>query len=117
MVYAAVKACPVPWGTLKSYDDSAIKNRPGILAVVALKAVPGKTDNSDLQDAVAVVADSWWRAKNALEEITIEWDYGPYAHASTASQLDAGPPAPREARRAGLRRRAKARSGSASRAR
>ena len=87
MVYAAVKACPVPWGTLKSYDDSGIRNRPGILAVVALKAVAGKTDNSDLQDAVAVVADSWWRAKNALEEITIEWDYGPYAHASTASQL------------------------------
>ena len=87
MVYAAVKACPVPWGTLKRYDDSAIKSRPGILAVVALKAVPGQTDNSDMQDAVAVVADSWWRAKNALEEITIEWDYGPYANSSTASQL------------------------------
>ena len=87
MVYAAVKACPVPWGTLKRYDDSAIKSRPGILAVVALKAVPGKTDNSDLQDAVAVVADSWWRAKTALEEIAIEWDYGPYANVSTASQL------------------------------
>ena len=87
MVYAAVKACPVPWGTLKRYDDSAIKGRPGILAVVALKSVPGQTDNSDMQDAVAVVADSWWRAKNALEEITIEWDYGPYANSSTASQL------------------------------
>ena len=87
MVYAAVKACPVPWGTLKSYDDSATKSRPGILAVVALKAVPGQTGNSDMQDAVAVVADSWWRAKNALEEITIEWDYGPYANVSTASQL------------------------------
>ncbi len=100
MVYATVKACPVPWGTLKNYDDSAIRSRPGILAVVALKAVPGQTGNSDLQDAVAVVADSWWRAKNALEEITIEWDYGPYAHASTASQLADGAPAPRAAGRA-----------------
>ena len=87
MVYAAVKACPVPWGTLKRYDDSATKGRPGILAVVALKSVPGQTDNSDMQDAVAVVADSWWRAKNTLEEITIEWDYGPYANSGTASQL------------------------------
>ena len=87
MVYAAVKACPVPWGTLKRYDDSAIKNRPGILAVVALKSAPGQTDNSDLQDAVAVVADSWWRAKTALDELPIEWDYGPNANVSSASQL------------------------------
>ena len=87
MVYAAVKACPVPWGTLKRYDDRAIKSRPGILAVIALKAVPGQTDNSDLQDAVAVVADSWWRAKTALDELPIEWDYGPNASVSSASQL------------------------------
>ncbi len=87
MAYAAVKACPVPWGTLKHYDDGAIRNRPGILAVVALEAVPGKSDNSDLQDAVAVVADSWWRAKSALDQLPVEWDYGPYAGVSTASQL------------------------------
>jgi isoquinoline 1-oxidoreductase beta subunit len=87
MVYAAVKACPVPWGTLRSFDDGVIKARPGILAVVALKAVPGKTGNSDLQDAVAVVADSWWLAKAALDQIPIDWDFGPYARVSTASQL------------------------------
>jgi isoquinoline 1-oxidoreductase beta subunit len=87
MVYAAVKACPAPWGTLKNYDDKALKSRPGILLVTALKAVPGKTDNSDLQDCVAVVADSWWRAKTALEEVTIDWDYGPYANVSSSSQL------------------------------
>jgi isoquinoline 1-oxidoreductase beta subunit len=87
MVYAAVKACPVPWGTLKRYDDAAIKSRAGILAVTALKAVPGKSDNSDLQDAVAVVADSWWRARTALDELPIEWDTGPAGFVSTASQL------------------------------
>jgi isoquinoline 1-oxidoreductase beta subunit len=87
MVYAAVKACPAPWGTLRGYDDKAIKGRPGIILVTALKAVPSKTDNSDLQDCVAVVADSWWRAKNALEEVTIDWDYGPYANVSSSSQL------------------------------
>jgi isoquinoline 1-oxidoreductase subunit beta len=87
MVYAAVKACPVPWGSIKSYDDSAIKGRPGILAVIALEAVPGQTGNSDLQDALAVVADSWWRAKTALDQVTIDWDFGSYAHVSSASQL------------------------------
>ena len=87
MVYAAVKACPAPWGTLKSFDDKAIRGRPGILAVTALRAVAGKTGNSDLQDCVAVVADSWWRANAALQEISIDWDYGPYASVSTHSQL------------------------------
>ena len=67
MVYAAVKASPVPWGTLKSYNFDAIKGRPGVIAVVPLKAVPGKRSQPDLQDAVAVVADSWYRAKTALE--------------------------------------------------
>ena len=67
MVYAAVKASPVPWGTLKSYNFDAIKDRPGVIAAVQLKAVPGKRDQPDLQDAVAVVADSWYRAKTALE--------------------------------------------------
>ena len=62
MVYAAVKASPVPWGTLKSYDFDAIKSRPGVIAAVPLKAVPGKRGQPDMQDAVAVVADSWYRA-------------------------------------------------------
>jgi isoquinoline 1-oxidoreductase subunit beta len=87
MVYAAVRACPVPWGTLKSYDDKAIRSRPGILDVVALRAVPGKTGNSDLQDCVAVVADGWWQAKTALEALAIAWDYGTAASVSSASQL------------------------------
>jgi isoquinoline 1-oxidoreductase beta subunit len=86
MVYAAVRACPVPWGTLKRFDDSAINGRSGILAVIGLRAVPGKTDNSDLQDAVAVVADSWWRARNALDAQPIEWNFGSAVIASTESQ-------------------------------
>ncbi len=86
MLHAAVKACPVPWGRLKHFDDSAIKRRPGIHAVIALKAVPGKTDNDDLQDAVAVVADHWWQAKTALDALPIEWDAGSAANASTETQ-------------------------------
>ena len=76
MVYAAVKASPVPWGTLKSYNFDAIKGRPGVIAVVPLKAVPGKRNQPDLQDAVAVVADSWYRAKTALDLLPVEWDFG-----------------------------------------
>jgi isoquinoline 1-oxidoreductase beta subunit len=64
MVYASVRQCPVPDGKLKSVDDSAIQGRPGILKVV-------KMDN-----AVAVAADKFWRAKKAVDDLKIEWDIG-----------------------------------------
>src|ERR1700681_3273180 len=90
MVYAAVKASPVPWGTLKSYNFDAIKGSPGVIAAVPLKAVPGQRNQPDLQDAVAVVADSWYRAKTALELLPIEWDFGDSAKASTAGYFAEG---------------------------
>ena len=90
MVYAAVKASPVPWGTLKSYNFDVIKDRPGVLAAVQLKAVPGKRGQPDMQDAVAVVADSWYRAKTALELLPIEWEFGESANTSSAAYVAEG---------------------------
>ncbi len=89
MVYAAVKSCPVPWGRMRSYDFDQIKDRPGVIAAVEFKAAPGKTAYSDLQNGVAVVADSWYRAKTALDLMPIEWDFGPDAEASNESQAAA----------------------------
>src|SRR3954449_11947073 len=90
MAYAAVKASPVPWGTLKSYNFDAIKNRPGVIAAVPIKAVPGKRGQPDLQDAVAVVADTWYRAKTALELMPVEWEFGDSAKATTAGYYAEG---------------------------
>jgi isoquinoline 1-oxidoreductase beta subunit len=90
MVYAAVKACPVPWGALKSFNFDAIKSRPGVIAAVELKAVPGKRNQPDMQNGVAVVADSWYRAKTALDLMPIEWDFGEAAKQSTASLYEQG---------------------------
>jgi isoquinoline 1-oxidoreductase subunit beta len=64
MVYAAIAACPVPGGKLASVDDAPAKGRRGVLQVV-------KLDN-----AVAVVADRFWRAKEALALLKPEWDTG-----------------------------------------
>lgn len=72
MVYAAIAACPVFGGKLKSVDESAIKGRRGIHSVVRLPR------------AVAVVADRFWRAKQALEALTIEWDAGDAASTDSA---------------------------------
>jgi isoquinoline 1-oxidoreductase beta subunit len=65
MVFAAITACPVPGGRLKSVDESVVAGAPGLLKVVRL-------DN-----AVAVVATgSYWRAKQALARLQPEWDVG-----------------------------------------
>ena len=62
MVYAAIAQCPVFGGTLKSADDSKIKSMPGVKQIVSLP------------NAVAVIADSYWRAKTALAALPIVWD-------------------------------------------
>jgi isoquinoline 1-oxidoreductase beta subunit len=74
MVYASIKACPVNGGTVKSFDEAKIAKKPGVKKVMKVG------DN-----AVAVVADSWWRAKTALDELPITWDEGPNAKVSNAS--------------------------------
>ena len=86
MLYAAVKACPVFGGKLKSYDFNAVKDRPGIHSAVAIEG-KGSREKDDFGTsgkeyrfaAVAVVADTWWRARTALDAMPIEWDLGPDA--------------------------------------
>jgi isoquinoline 1-oxidoreductase beta subunit len=96
MLYAAVKACPVFDGKLKSYDFSVIKNRPGIDSVVEIEGKgPRKDANYGTSGqeyryaAVAVVADSWWRAKAALDLMPIEWDVGTNGGRNTDDMFEA----------------------------
>ncbi len=82
MLNAAIKACPVHGGTRASFDADAIKDMPGVVGIVAIE------DN-----AVAVVADTWWRAKTALDALPIEWDGGDNAKVQQANinaSLDEG---------------------------
>lgn len=67
MAYAAVAQCPVFGGRVKSVDEAAIRGRRGVLKVL------------NMDEYVAVVADNWWRAKEALKALPVEWDYGPNA--------------------------------------
>ena len=71
MLYASVMACPVFGGTLKRYDFDAIKSMPGVRTAV------------EVPNGIAVVADSFWRAKTALEVMPIEWDFGAHAKANS----------------------------------
>lgn len=70
-LYASIASCPVFGGKLVSVDDSAIKNSRGIVKVIKL------------DDAVAVVADNYWRANQALKALKITWDGGDAAKTSS----------------------------------
>ncbi|MFL6571870.1 MAG: molybdopterin cofactor-binding domain-containing protein, partial [Burkholderiales bacterium] len=64
MVYAAVAQCPVPGGRVRSVDEAPARGRRGVLRVLAMDGF------------VAVIADNWWRAAQALLTLKIEWDGG-----------------------------------------
>jgi isoquinoline 1-oxidoreductase subunit beta len=74
MLNAAIKDCPVVGGKVASFDDGNAKSMPGVKKVVRV----GET-------AIAVVAETWWQAKTALDAIAITWDNGPNAKVSSAS--------------------------------
>ena len=74
MLNATIKECPVFGGKVKSFDAAKVAGMKGVKKVVQV----GDT-------AVAVVADTWWQAKTALDALPIVWDEGENAKVSSAS--------------------------------
>jgi isoquinoline 1-oxidoreductase subunit beta len=83
MLYAAATACPVFGGKVAHYDFDAVKHRPGVHSAVTFG---GK---GYVSGGIAVVADTWWRAKTALELMPVAWDPGPAAHRNSDEMLSA----------------------------
>jgi isoquinoline 1-oxidoreductase subunit beta len=73
MLNAAIKDCPVFGGKVKSFDAAAVLRRNGVKKVVRVG-----------DSAVAVIADTWWHAKTALDALPIEWDEGPNSNVTSA---------------------------------
>ena len=74
MLNAAIKDCPVFGGKVKSFEATKVKGMPGVRHVLPVG-----------DSAVAVVADTWWEAKTALDALPIVWDEGPNAKVSSAT--------------------------------
>jgi isoquinoline 1-oxidoreductase beta subunit len=74
MLNAAIKDCPVFGGKVKSFEAAKVTGMPGVRHVVPVG-----------DSAVAVVADTWWQAKTALDALPIVWDEGPNAKVSSAT--------------------------------
>ncbi|MCE2877871.1 MAG: molybdopterin-dependent oxidoreductase [Comamonadaceae bacterium] len=76
MLHAAVAASPVFNGKVRSLDASKVENRRGIVKVL------------NLGEFVAVVADNYWRAKEALREVAIDWDVGEHGKLNSAAIME-----------------------------
>jgi isoquinoline 1-oxidoreductase beta subunit len=61
MVYAAIAQPPVFGAAIATVDDAAARKRPGVLKVLRIP------------QGVVVVANNWWRAKQALADIKITY--------------------------------------------
>lgn len=99
-LYAALLQSPVHGGKLKSHDADKVRNMPGVRGVVVVdpseprKLADDKAKSpfplglSAPQSAVAVIADTYWQAKVALDALPVEWDDGPGAQWKTTEQLN-----------------------------
>ncbi len=73
MLHASIAQSPVFLGKVKSVDSSAAEKMRGVKGIVK-------------QDGwVAVVADNWWRANQAVRALKIEWDTGAHGNVTTDS--------------------------------
>ena len=77
MLNAAIMECPVFGGKVKSFDAAKVTGMKGVKRVVRVA-----------DSAVAVVADTWWQAKTALDALPIVWDEGENAKVSSATIAD-----------------------------
>jgi isoquinoline 1-oxidoreductase subunit beta len=63
---------PSLWRTPKSFDETKIRDLKGVRQIVPLP------------NAVAVVADNWWQANQAIDAVPLTWDEGQNGKVSSA---------------------------------
>jgi isoquinoline 1-oxidoreductase beta subunit len=74
LLNAAIKDCPVFGGKVRSFDAAKVEKMAGVKKVVAVG-----------DSAVAVVADTWWHAKKALDALPVDYDFGANAAVQDAT--------------------------------
>jgi len=75
LLHASIAQCPVFGGKVRGVDSAEAMTMRGVKQVVRAG------------DFVAVVADSWWRANEALKKVKVDWDTGDHGAASDATVM------------------------------
>ncbi|HEY8027442.1 MAG TPA: xanthine dehydrogenase family protein molybdopterin-binding subunit [Burkholderiaceae bacterium] len=77
MVYAAVRMSPTIGGSVQKFDATAVLGMPGVISVVDFSPAGGVA-------GIAVLAKTFWQAKQAVAALPITWNAGPNATLSSA---------------------------------
>ncbi len=103
MLYAAIEKAPAFAGKVKSANIDQVKALPGVRHVLVIDGGITPTAYTPwepgMEPGIAIVADTWWQAQKAREQLKVDWDLGPAATQSTdgfrkqAAELLAAPPA------------------------
>jgi len=92
MLYAVYQKCPVFGGKIVSANVQSLKALPGVhdAFIVDSSVVNPSGSHEGLNDGVAIVANSWWAASQAREQLQATWNEGPVAaQSSTGFAADA----------------------------
>jgi isoquinoline 1-oxidoreductase beta subunit len=87
MLYAAIEKAPVFAGKVKSANIDQIKSLPGVRHVLVIDG--GITPAAytpwepGMEPGIAIVADNWWQAQQARDQLVVEWDLGTAATQSS----------------------------------
>ncbi len=82
MLYAVYQKCPTFGGKVKSANVEQVRKLPGVTHAFV---VEGTADLSGLLPGVAIVAESWWEANSAREQLRVDWETG---HADSTADYD-----------------------------
>ena len=80
MLYAVYQRCPVFAGKVGTANLDHIKTLPGVKHAFAIE---GGTTANGLLSGVAIVADTWWHAQTARQQLKVTWNEGTAAADST----------------------------------
>ena len=86
MLFATVHRAPVFGAKLQSLDDTVARRMPGVVDIIQLPSHYFEDDQEAQNgDTVAVVAEGFWQAKQAMAKLRIQWSSTGNESVSSAS--------------------------------